>query len=377
MDLHFPGLSDPLGFVLCLGGFLAQLWLTRRNKYLFWASVVLAVGAFSSYCALAQYWSPSYRQWLRPKSLVWSCALTQIWCISILSIAVAIELRNRIPGFDANRRLFMRASTAAICLTPAAAVSVGILGRKNFTVNELNLKFRNLPRDLRNVRILQISDVHLGAFYSERDLEQVVDAANELRGDLAIMTGDLITSRGDPLDACLRQLSRLKNTSGIWACMGNHEHFAGVEEAAAIRGARLGVNFLRWQNRTMKFGNSSLNLVGVDYQSPHRKPYLVNAEELVETGHFNVLLSHNPDVFPVATEKGYDLVLAGHTHGGQVNVEIFEKNLNIASFVTPYTRGLYQDAASAIYVNSGIGTIGMPIRLGAPPEITLITLCDS
>ena len=77
------------------------------------------------------------------------------------------------------------------------------------------------------------------------------------------------------------------------------------------------------------------------------------------------------------TDKGYDLVLAGHTHGGQVNVEIFEKNLNIASFVTPYTKGLYTGAASAVYVNSGIGTIGMPIRLGAPPEITLITLCDS
>lgn len=377
MDLHLPGLSDPLGFFLCLGGFLAQLWLTRKNKYLFWASVVLAVFAFSSYCALAQYWSMSYRHWLRPRTVIWSCALTQIWCISILAIAFAIELRNRIPGFSTSRRSFMRASTAAICLTPAVAVSFGILRRKNFTVNELNLKVPDLPRDLHNIRIVQLSDIHLGAFYSERDLAHVVDAANELRADLAVMTGDLITSTGDPLDACLRQLSRLKNTSGIWACMGNHEHFANVEDAAAIRGARLGVNFLRWQSRSLKFGNSSLNLVGVDYQSPRWKPYLVNAEELVETGQFNVLLSHNPDVFPVATEKGYDLVLSGHTHGGQVNVEIFEKNLNIASFVTPYTKGLYQGAASAIYVNSGIGTIGMPIRLGAPPEVTLITLCDS
>lgn len=377
MDLHFPGLSDPLGFFLCLGGLLAQLWLTRKNKYLFWASVVLAACAFSSYCALAQYWSPSYRRWLRPRTVVWSCALTQIWCISILGIAFAIELRNRIPGFNTSRRAFMRASTAAICLTPAVAVSFGILRRKHFTVNELSLKFPNLPRDLRNVRIVQLSDVHLGAFYSERDLEQVVDAANELRGDLAIMTGDLITSAGDPLDACLRQLSRLKNTSGIWACMGNHEHFANVEDVAAIRGARLGVNFLRSQNRSLKFGNNSLNLAGVDYQSPRWKPYLVNAEDLVETGQFNILLSHNPDVFPVAAEKGYDLVLAGHTHGGQVNVEIFENNLNIASFVTPYTKGLYHAGNSAIYVNSGIGTIGMPIRLGAPPEVTLITLCDS
>jgi predicted MPP superfamily phosphohydrolase len=377
VDLHgLLGLSDPLGFFLCLGGFLAQLWLSRKHKALFWASVIFAVGAFASYCALDEYWSGAYRHWLRGRTIVWSCALTEMWCISMLGVFVAIELRNRIPGFSNSRRSFMRATTAAICLAPPVVTSFGILKRKDFVVNEVSLKFPNLPSDLRNLRIVQLSDIHLGAFFSERDLVHVVDAANELRGDLAVMTGDLITNIGDPLVPCLRQLSRLKHTSGIWACMGNHEHFAKLEDEAAKVGARLGVNFLRSENKTLKFGKNSLNIIGVDYQSP-RWPYLVNAEELVETGQFNVLLSHNPDVFPVATEKGFDLVLSGHTHGGQVNVEIFDKNLNIAGFVTPYTKGLYTRPASAVYVNSGIGTIGMPIRLGAPPEVTLITLCDS
>ena len=106
-------------------------------------------------------------------------------------------------------------------------------------------------------------------------------------------------------------------------------------------------------------------------------PYLAGTEELVESDQFNLLLSHNPDVFPVAVQKGFDLVLSGHTHGGQINVEIFNRNLNVADFVTPYTKGLYTKENSAIYVNSGIGTIGMPVRLGAPPEITLIKLCAS
>lgn len=294
----------------------------------------------------------------------------------MLGVCAAIEIRNRIPRFSRMRRSFMRASTAAICLTPPAVVAFGILRRNNFVVNEVSLKFPRLPGDLRNLRLVQLSDIHLGAFFSERDLIRVVDAANELRGDVALMTGDLITTSGDPLRPCLRQLSRLRNTSGIWACMGNHEHFAKLEDEAAKIGAQLGVNFLRSQNRTLKFGNNSLNLVGVDYQSP-RWPYLVDVDQLLEPGQFNVLLSHNPDVFPLATEKGFDLVLAGHTHGGQVNVEIFDKNLNIAEFVTPYTKGLYTRPTSAVYVNSGIGTIGMPIRLGAPAEITLITLCDS
>ena len=106
-------------------------------------------------------------------------------------------------------------------------------------------------------------------------------------------------------------------------------------------------------------------------------PYLIGTEKLIASGEFNLLLSHNPDVFPVAARQGFDFVLSGHTHGGQINVEILDKNLNMAEFITPYTKGLYNNAASAIYVNSGIGTIGIPIRLGAPAEITLIKLCAS
>jgi hypothetical protein len=92
---------------------------------------------------------------------------------------------------------------------------------------------------------------------------------------------------------------------------------------------------------------------------------------------FNLLLSHNPDVFPVAAAKGFDLTLSGHTHGGQINFEILGRNLNITDFFTPYTKGLYTQPTSSIYVTSGLGTIGMPVRLGAPPEITLIRLCNS
>ena len=97
----------------------------------------------------------------------------------------------------------------------------------------------------------------------------------------------------------------------------------------------------------------------------------------MNVGQCNLLLSHNPDVFQTAASKGFDVVLAGHTHGGQINVEIFDRNLNVADFVTRYTKGLYTEATSSIYVNSGIGTIGMPIRLGAPAEITQIRLCAS
>ncbi len=98
-------------------------------------------------------------------------------------------------------------------------------------------------------------------------------------------------------------------------------------------------------------------------------------EKFVQPGACNVLLSHNPDVFPVAARKGFQFTLAGHTHGGQVRVEILRQDLNIARFFTPYVDGLYRDGSSSIFVSRGIGTIGLPTRLGSTPEVALLHLC--
>jgi predicted MPP superfamily phosphohydrolase len=102
--------------------------------------------------------------------------------------------------------------------------------------------------------------------------------------------------------------------------------------------------------------------------------YLTGKRGLVAPDGFNILLSHNPDVFPAAVQQGYNLLLAGHTHGGQISVEILDQNINPARFFTPFVRGLYRSGASSAYVTRGIGTIGIPVRLGAPPEISLLRL---
>ena len=104
-------------------------------------------------------------------------------------------------------------------------------------------------------------------------------------------------------------------------------------------------------------------------------PYLVGTGVLTEKGCYNVLLSHNPDVFPVAAAQGHDLIISGHTHGGQVNLEIPGMPLNVARFYTPYIHGTYRKGSSLLYVSRGIGTVGVPLRLGAPPEVNLIRLC--
>jgi predicted MPP superfamily phosphohydrolase len=224
------------------------------------------------------------------------------------------------------------------------------------------------------LRIVQLTDIHLSPLLARRDLARAVDMANELHANLAVITGDLITSKGDPLDDALAELARLKADAGIYGCHGNHEIYAGALSYCTARGSALGIRFLRWRNAPLRFGDATLNLVGVDYQR-RGLPYLKNTEKFVQESNVNVLLSHNPDVFPVARQKGFALTLAGHTHGGQVNVEILDHSLNVARFYTPYTKGLYQKDGSSLYVSAGIGTVGIPVRLGAPAEVSLVKLC--
>jgi len=285
-------------------------------------------------------------------------------------------LVNRIwrTPFDGSRRHAINATGIALAAAPFALTGYGMfVERLDFRVREIDVPIANLPRDLEGLRLAQLSDIHLSAFLSEKDLARVIDSANELRPQLAVVTGDLITAGGDPLDACLRQIARLRADAGVLACMGNHEKYALVEDYTDFAAELLGIRFLRNGARSMRFGDALLNVAGVDYQ-PMGKDYLRGTERLIQPGACNVLLSHNPDVLPVAAAKGFDLTLSGHTHGGQVTVEILHQPINPARFVTPYIYGLYRHGAAQGYVTRGIGTIGVPARIGAPPEIALLRL---
>jgi len=205
-------------------------------------------------------------------------------------------------------------------------------------------------------------------------VRRAVAMANETKAQIALVTGDLISFQGDPLDTCLADLSRLRAEAGVFGCLGNHEIYAGTEDYTTEKGARLGMRFLRDEAAVLQFGNASLNLAGVDYQHLGAV-YLPGAERMIRPDSLNVMLSHNPDVFPVAADQGWDVTIGGHTHGGQVGIEILHQNMSVARFFTPYVDGLYRRGPASIFVSRGIGTIGLPARLGAPPEVALITLC--
>ena len=332
----------------------------------FASGILLCLGYLFEFERVLHYASARMVCWVQFASLFWT--------VSLVGFFLATLSWGGASAFRPERRRFLQATGAALCAAPVVGTGFGILKRDQFQVSETDVPIHDLPKDLQGLRIVQITDIHLSPFLSEKEFARAIDMANEVRAPLALVTGDLISRNGDPLDACLRQLARLRAEAGVLGCLGNHEVYTRSEDYVTEIGRRIGIEFLRQQARVLRFGESSINFAGVDYQRMHSE-YLEGAEQLVATGMVNVLLSHNPDVFPVAAEKGYDLTIAGHTHGGQVTFELLHQNMSIPRYFTPYVRGLYRELDSSVYVSNGIGTIGVPVRVGAPPEISVLRLC--
>ena len=373
---HDKTIGDGPVIFACLLGMASQILIGRRLRIPRMFNYTSGVALFAIYLLSNSDFFPSVYDIFPSHAVSVVHSLLFLWFVTLLLIEVLLLLRDRIPPFRSDRREMLRRTTAALCVAPAVVFGFGIITRKEFCIKEIDVKLPHLPPDLNGRRLLLISDIHLGTFYGAKDLARVVDESNNLRHDIAFVTGDLITTKWDPLDSCLAELKRLRSPNGVWGCMGNHELYAKVQNYTETKAREMGMIFLRHQATKLPFGNSRINLVGVDYQRRH-SPYLVGVDQLIAPGDFNLLLSHNPDVFPVAAKQGFDLTLSGHTHGGQINVEILGENLNAADFATPYTKGLYTEKNSAVYVTAGLGTIGIPVRLGAPAEITLIRLCNS
>ncbi len=369
-------LFDIAVFALSLAA-LNQLWKWCRqhpsakfqaigNAAIAGSAVVVAAGIVLTPNRISQPLPNLLVTWVRAGSITITA-----WSFIVLAL---VMFWRKVPPFNPERRKLLGALRAATFAVPAIVTATAFIQRENLQLREITIPVPNLPEDLDGLRIVQVSDIHLSPFVSESLLARSIDMANETKANIALITGDLISRRGDPLDLCFKHLKRLKADLPPLGCLGNHEVYAGTEEYTTEEGKRLGITFLRHQNRVLRFGNAKINFAGVDYQRITKK-YLERAEELLVPGGLNVLLSHNPDVFPVAARKGFDLTIAGHTHGGQVNVEILHQGINVARFFTPYVDGLYTEGRSSIFVTRGIGTVGLPARLGAPPEIALIRLC--
>jgi uncharacterized protein len=312
---------------------------------------------------------------------------------------------------DPSRRYFFRAASALAGATPFLGAMYGFAAeRLNYQIRRVDIPLANLPPALEGLRIVQLSDIHLSGYMSPANVRRAVDMANDLRAQLAVVTGDFITGAADSLTDCIDEVRRLRAPLGVWGCNGNHEIYARAEDAAEQLFGRYGMKLLRHESAQIAFRGAHFNLIGVDYQRErasggYRVQMLPNLAPLVRRDMPNILLSHNPNTFNRAAELGIELSLAGHTHGGQIQVEILDHRLSPARFITDYIAGTYyrplsmpapdrralkdvnysasnempvashaQPLLSVLYVNRGLGTVGAPVRLGVPPEITLLTL---
>ncbi len=304
---------------------------------------------------------------------------------------------------DPSRRTFFRTASVVAGATPFLGVMYGYAEeRLRYQVSRVEIPIANLPPQLDGMAIVQISDIHFSSYMTRESVRRVVNMANGVAADLAVVTGDLITGLHDSVADCVDEIRHLRAPLGVYGCNGNHEIYARAEDLAARLFEQAGMRMLRSENAIIPYRGAKLNLIGVDYQrertpSGRRMQMLANVEPLVRRDMPNILLSHNPNSFNRAAELGIELSLAGHTHGGQVQVEILDVSLSPARFITDYIAGLYHrplsmpdqpmrmgetiklmpnapKGLSALYVNRGIGTVGAPVRLGAPPEITHIVL---
>jgi uncharacterized protein len=296
------------------------------------------------------------------------------WAFKKLIIPQEPELRS--PG----RRRFLEQSAIAFSAAPFVAGAYGLFyGRLNLETTYQRIRLRRLPKGFEGFRIVQLSDLHISPFMSAEEIRRYASIANQLKGDVVVLTGDFVTDDPAAEGAVVQALSALKAPFGVFGCLGNHEIYTETQDSITSLFAAEGIRILRQTRVPLQTGGEALNLIGVDFQGRHGPPlppsaYLRGVERLMMPDTANILLSHNPNSFDRAAELGIDLSMAGHTHGGQLALEFLHRGLNPSRVAFPYNRGWYEKAGSQIYVNRGIGTIGFPIRLGARPEITVFEL---
>ncbi|MBL7542538.1 MAG: metallophosphoesterase [Bdellovibrionaceae bacterium] len=238
---------------------------------------------------------------------------------------------------------------------------------------KVDIPLANDLADLKNFKIAQISDLHIGPTIRGRYVRKVVKRTNGLEPDLIVLTGDLVDAHTESVKRHLQPLSQLKAKYGIFYVTGNHEYYWGIQ-ALLPELEKLGIQILMNSHHRIIVGQQSVLIAGIhDPVGEHfiksHRPNISDAKSPSDSGSINILLSHRPDPYLAAAEHGFDLQFSGHTHAGQ----FFPFSLFIP-FVHKFYRGLYQHDKLWIYVNPGTGYWGPANRFGIASEITLAKL---
>lgn len=263
--------------------------------------------------------------------------------------------------------------------------------RVHLEVVKSDLKFENLPKSFDGYKIVQISDLHVGSYGDDASfVDVIVDSVNQIKPDLVVFTGDLVNRNSSELIPFVNSLSQIQAKDGVYSILGNHDYgdymdwssdelkiddCRQFEELQSKMGWKLLNNTFEYIYHEF----DSIALIGVEnWGDPPFKTYadLSASYPDLNDGNFKILLSHNPAHWraEVLDKTNIDLMLSGHTHAMQVMLRLGDIKLSPAYWRYAEWGGLYKEGKQQLYVNIGLGGVAIPMRLGAVPEITLITL---
>jgi predicted MPP superfamily phosphohydrolase len=204
-------------------------------------------------------------------------------------------------------------------------------------------------------------------------MRRLADQVIALKPDLFVLTGDYISNSMEFLPGCVEEMSRVRARYGIFATLGNHEHWYGQVGEIKTVFSQYQIPLLINTHELIRSERGAFAVVGIDDLRAGQADLDASLRGL-DAATPKLLLSHRPEIFPLAAKYGVSLTLAGHYHGGQIKLALPGGGISMADLVTPYPEGLYKLNASHLYVSRGIGTTFTPVRLNVPPEITLLNL---
>lgn len=293
--------------------------------------------------------------------VIWPYFTWTVWAGWYLPVGIAdlcFPLRSEV-------RLFALFGSAL-----AALYSTGVPYRR-VVIREIQIAIEGLPAAAHNMRLLQLTDLHLGPMVPERRASRWMDKVNTLDVDHVLLTGDLVASGTEFIPALTRVLSRLKPRGSIFAIMGNHDYFGQAGQALIEMHESLGHTLLR--NRSTELC-SGLRIAGVD-DAWRKLTDLDSALSEVDSLDKVILLSHDPDLFPDSAAQGVSLQVSGHVHGGQIAIPGLGRSGSILRlFSVPWISGHYRLATSQMWLGAGVGTTGIPVRVGVPSELVVLKL---
>jgi predicted MPP superfamily phosphohydrolase len=311
--------------------------------------------------------------------IIWVSMLDMGLFSSLLVLTVIKQVififYNFFTGYNYQHEYY--ASLIVIFLAILATVIGFINARSTAKIIKVKIPITNLPKELENFTIAQISDIHVGPTIKSNYLSKIIDKVNKLNADMIAITGDLVDGSVEALSRHVQPLIKLKSKHGSFFILGNHEYYSGANEwISAIK--KLGITVLLNQHIVINYNDTNLVIAGItDYSGEsfgieHKS----DPEKAIISAPINsikILLAHQPRSAIAAEKFGYDLQLSGHTHGGQFWPWNFFVKLQ-----QPFNIGLHKVNKMWLYINRGTGYWGPPKRLGKPGEITHICLvCDN